>query len=67
MTTACNNFNELNQNDLEHFEGTIREVLNGTNNIYDRKNFKGRPKFALFCSFCSSYGHNKGRCFKRSR
>ena len=45
---ACNNKNDLNQNDLEQFEGTICNVLNGINNTHDRKNFKGRPKFALF-------------------
>ena len=67
MNTACNNINNLNQNDLEQFEGTICNVLNGINNTYDRKNFKGRPKFALFCSYCSSHGHTKGRCFKRPR
>ena len=67
MNIACNNINELNQNDLEQFEGTICNVLNGINNTYDKKNFKGRPKFALFCSYCSSHGHTKGRCFKRPR
>ena len=67
MNAAFNNINDLNQNDLEQFEGTICNVLNGINNIYDRKNFKGRPKFALFSSYCSSYGHIKGRCFKRPR
>ena len=67
MNIACNNINDLNQNDLEQFEGTICNVLNGINNTYDRKNFKGRPKFALFCSYCSSHGHTKGRCFKRPR
>ena len=67
MNTACNNINELNQNDLEQFEGTICSVLNGINNTYNRKNFKGRPKFALFCSYCSSHGHTKRRCFKRPR
>ena len=67
MNTACNNINELNQNDLEQFEGTICSVLNGINNTYNRKNFKGRPKFALFCSYCSSHGHTKGSCFKRPR
>ena len=67
MNVACNNINELNQNDLEQYEGTICNVLNGINNTYDRKNFKGRPKFALFCSYCSSHGHTKGRCFKRLR
>ena len=65
MNVACNNINELNQNDLEQFEGTVCNVLNGINNTFDRKNFKGRPKFALFCSYCSSHGHTKGRCFKR--
>ena len=49
INAACNNINDLNQNDLEQFEGTICNVLNGINNTYDRKNFKGRPKFALFC------------------
>ena len=67
MNIACNNINELNQNDLEQFEGTICNVLNGINNTYDKKNFKGRPKFALFCSYCSSHGRTKGRCFKRPR
>ena len=65
MNIACNNINVLNQNDLEQFEGTICNVLNGINDTYDRKNFKGRPKFALFCSYCSSHGYTKGRCFKR--
>ena len=67
MNIACNNINELNQNNLEQFEGTICNVLNGINNTYDKKNFKGRPKFALFCSYCSSHGHTEGRCFKRPR
>ena len=67
MNIACNNINELNQNDLEQFERTICNVLNGINNTYDKKNFKGRPKFALLCSYCSSHGHTKGRCFKRPR
>ena len=67
MNAACNNINDLNQIDLEQFEGTICNVLNGINNTYDRKNFKGRPKFALFLSYCSSHGHTKGRCFKRPR
>ena len=44
MNIACNNINKLNQNDLEQFEGTICNVLNGINNTYDRKNFKRRPK-----------------------
>ena len=63
----CNNINDLNQNDLEQFDGTICNVLNGINNTYDRKNYKGRPKFALFCCYCSSHGHKKGRCFERQR
>ena len=67
MNAACNNFNNLNQNDLEQFEGTICNVLNGINNTYERKNFKGRPKFAIFCSYCSSLGHTKGICFKKPR
>ena len=67
MIAACNNIKNLNQNDLEQFEATICNVLNGINNIYDRKNFKGRPKFALFCSYFSSHGHTRGRCFKRPR
>ena len=67
MNIAYNNINDLNQNDLEQFEGTICNVLNGINNTYDRKKIKGRPKFALFCSFCSSHGHTKSRCFKSPR
>ena len=67
MNAACNTVNDLNQNDLEQFEGTICKVLNGISNTYDRKNFKARPKFALFCSYCSLHGHTKGRCFKRPR
>ena len=50
LTTVCNNIHGLKQNDLEQFEGTICHVLTGINNTYDRKNFKGRPKFALVCS-----------------
>ena len=67
MNIACNNMNDLNQNDLDQFEGTICNLLNGIINTYDRKNFKGRPKFALFCSYCISHGHSQGRCFKRPR
>ena len=65
MNVACNNSSSLN--DLEKLEGTIYNVQKGINNTYDRKNFKGRPKFELFCSYCSSHGHTKGRCFKRPR
>ena len=32
LNIACNNINNLNQNDLEQFEGTICNVLNGINN-----------------------------------
>ena len=67
MNVACNNINDLNQNDLEQFEGTICNVQNGINNTYDRKNFKGRLKIALFCSHSRSHGHTKGKCFKRPR
>ena len=48
MSIACSKINELNQNDVEQFEGTICNVLNGINNTYDKKNFKGRPN--LHCS-----------------
>ena len=51
MNAACNNINDLNQKDLEQFEGTICNVLNGINSTNDRKNSKGRPKFVLFCSY----------------
>ena len=40
MNIACNNINDLNQNDLEQFEGTICNVLNGINNTYDKKTLK---------------------------
>ena len=39
MSEACTNINDLSQNDLEKFEGSICNVLNGINNTYDRKNF----------------------------
>ena len=39
MNVAFCNINGLNQNELEQFEGTICNVLNGINNTYDRKNF----------------------------
>ena len=67
MNAACNKINNINQNDLEQFEDTICNVLNGINNTYDRKNFEGRQKLALFCSYCSSHEHTKGRCFKRPK
>ena len=40
MNAACNNINDLNQNDLEQFEGAICNVVNGINNTYDRKNLE---------------------------
>ena len=65
ISDICSNTDNLNQSNLDQFEDAVCNVLNGINNTYDRKNFKGRPKFALFCSYCSSHGHTKGRCFKR--
>ena len=50
MNIACNKINDLNQNDSEHFEGTICNVLNGIKNTYDRKNFKGRPNWHSFAA-----------------
>ena len=67
MSAECNIFNDFNQNNLKHFECTICNLLNGSNNTYDRKKFTGRPKFALYCNYCSSHVHNKGGCFKRPR
>ena len=67
MNAACYNIINLNQKDLELFEGTICNVLNGINNTYDRKNFKGRPKFALFCRYCSSHGHTEVSFYKKPR
>ena len=40
MILACNNIIDLKQNDLEQFEGTICNVLNGINNTYDKKILK---------------------------
>ena len=40
MSIACSNINELNQNDLEQFEGTICKVLNGINNTCDKRILK---------------------------
>ena len=65
ISAAGNFIKNLNQNHLEQFEGTNCNVQNGNNNTYDRKNFKGRPNFALFYSYFSSHGHTKGRRFKR--
>ena len=65
ISDICNNTDNLNQSNLDQFEDAVCNVLNGINNTYDRKNFKGRTKFALFCSYCSSHGHTKSRCFKR--
>ena len=65
ISDICSNTENLNQSNLDQFEDAVCSVLNGINNTYDRKNFKVRPKFAIFCSYCSSNGHNKGRCFKR--
>ena len=65
ISDKCNNTDNLNQNNFDQFEDAVCNVLIGINNTYDRKNFKGRPKFALFCSYCFSHGHTKGRCFKR--
>ena len=63
ISDICSNTDILNQSDLDQFEEAVCNVLNGINNTYDRKNFKGIPKIALF--YCSSHGHTKGRCFKR--
>ena len=53
ISEICSNTDNLNQNNLDQFENAVCNVLNGINNTYDRKNIKGRPKFALFCSYCS--------------
>ena len=65
ISDICNNTDNLNQSKLDQFEDSVCNVLNGIKNTYDRKNFKGSPKFALFCIYCSSRSHTKGRCFKR--
>ena len=67
ISDICSNTDNLNQSNLDQFEDAVCNVLNGINNTYDRKNFKGRPKFALFCSYCSSHGHTKGRSFKKAQ
>ena len=36
MSIACSNINELNQNHIEQFEGTICNVLKEINNTYDK-------------------------------
>ena len=64
INIAGNDINDLNLYDLEQFGGTICNVLNGINNTYDRINFKGRPKFALFCNYFSSHGHKKADALK---
>ena len=55
ISEICNNRDNLNQNNIDQFEDAVCNVLNGIINTYDRKRFKGRPKFALFCSYCSSH------------
>ena len=60
MKAACNNINNLNQSNLEQFEGTICNVLNGINNTYDRRNFKGRPKFETFAAIVAQLDTQKG-------
>ena len=55
ISEICNNRDNLNQNNIDQFEDAVCNVLNGIINTYDRKNFKGRPTFALFCSYCSSH------------
>ena len=64
ISAIFSNTDNLNQSNLDQFEDAVCNVLNGINNTYGRTNFKGRPKFALFCSYCSSHGQTKGRCFK---
>ena len=59
ISDICSNTDNLNQSNLDQFEDAVCNVLIGINNTYDRKNFKGRPKFALFCSYCSPHGHIK--------
>ena len=66
MNIACNNINDLNQNDLEQFEGTICNVLNGINNTYDRKILKVDQNLHYFAVTVAN-GQTKGRCFKRPR
>ena len=48
MREFCNNIDNLDQNNVEQFENFVCTVLNGIDNTYDRKNFKVKPKFALF-------------------
>ena len=60
-----NNTENLNQYNIDQFEDAVSNVLIGIKNTYDRKNFKGGPKFALFRSYCSSHGHTKGRYCER--
>ena len=55
ISEICNNRDNLNQNNIDQFEDAVCNVLNGIINTYDRKKLKGRPKFALFCSYCSSH------------
>ena len=65
MSQLCNNTDNLDQNNIEQVENAVCSVLNGIDNTYYRQNFQGRPKFALFCSYCCSRGHAKDRGFKR--
>ena len=65
ISETCNNTDNLNQNNLDQFGNAVCNILNGINNTYDRTKIKGRPKFALFCNYCSLNGKMKGRCFKK--
>ena len=48
MNIACNNKNDLNQNDLEQIEGTICNVLNGINKTYEKKTLKEDQRLHYF-------------------
>ena len=64
MNAACNNINDLNQNDLEHFEETICNVFNGINNTYDRKNLKEDRSFHYFAGIAGHTHTQKADALK---
>ena len=57
MIAACNNINNLNQRDLQQFEGTICNALNGINNKFYRKTFNEDQSLHSFTAIAVHVTH----------